>query len=469
MVASHKTESQLGNGRLVQVVNPILSDYYRVNELGLGRVCAPRPAGETGFFRFGAAPICYGHSASGVSASLENAQLYDASKNVRLTDCKVQLPFDPEEIVENLRTERYVKHLLAKRGRLVDHPLVRKGYYAVRDLMPVAVRKHLQKVYLGGWRNLQFPNWPVDFTVDTIHEQVLRLAMEASGAQRVPFIWFWPNGAPNCLIMTHDVETSVGRDFTSELMDIDESFGFRSAFQVIPEKRYEVTDEYVRVMRERGFEFNIHDLNHDGQLYQDRELFLQRARKINEYAKKFGASGFRAGVMYRNLDWYDAYDFSYDMSMPNVAHLEPQRGGCCTVFPYFVGKILEIPLTACQDYSLFQILNDYSIDLWKTQLDLIRSRNGLMSFIAHPDYLISPSARKVYESLLAHLRHLVDREKIWMALPGEVNWWWRARSEMRLVQNGTSWEIEGPESERARVAYATLDGDRLLYSMDNDS
>ncbi|MGA8677644.1 MAG: hypothetical protein WB621_20725, partial [Candidatus Acidiferrales bacterium] len=65
-------------------MNPILSDYYRVNELGLGRVCAPRPAGETGFFRFGAAPICYGHSASGVSASLENAQLYDASKNVRL-------------------------------------------------------------------------------------------------------------------------------------------------------------------------------------------------------------------------------------------------------------------------------------------------------------------------------------------------------------------------------------------------
>ena len=152
--------------------------------------------------------------------------------------------------------------------------------------------------------------------------------------------------------------------------------------------------------------------------------------------------------MYRNLDWYDAYDFSYDMSMPNVAHLEPQRGGCCTVFPYFVGKILEIPLTACQDYSLFQILNDYSIDLWKTQLDLIRSRNGLMSFIAHPDYLISPSARKVYESLLAHLRHLVDREKIWMALPGEVNRWWRARSEMRLVQKGTRWEIEGPESER---------------------
>ncbi|MFZ0086814.1 MAG: hypothetical protein WAK78_16130, partial [Candidatus Acidiferrales bacterium] len=265
------------------------------------------------------------------------------------------------------------------------------------------------------------------------------------------------------------VETVAGRDFTSDLMDLDESYGIRSSFQVIPEKRYEIPDEYVQEMRNRGFEFNIHDLNHDGQLYQERELFLQRAKKINEYIKKFGSSGFRAGVMYRNLEWYGAYDFSYDMSMPNVAHLEPQRGGCCTVFPYFVGKILEIPLTTCQDYSLLQILNDYSIDLWKKQLDLIRARNGLMSFISHPDYLISPPARKVYESLLDHLQKIVKHEKIWMALPGEVNRWWRARSEMKLVQKGTRWEIEGPDSERARIAYATLDGDRLLYTVENGS
>ena len=450
-------------------MNQLLSDYYRVSENGLGRLSAARPSGETGFFRFGNAPICFGQSTSGVSASLENAGLYDAIKSVQLGECKVHLPFDPAEIVENLRRERYVTRLLARRGRVVDHPLVRKAYYAVRELMPVTVRKHLQKVYLGGWRDLQFPNWPVDFTVDTIHEQVLRLAMEAGGVQRVPFIWFWPEAAPNCLIMTHDVETVAGRDFTSDLMDLDESYGIRSSFQVIPEKRYEIPDEYVQEMRNRGFEFNIHDLNHDGQLYQERELFLQRAKKINEYIKKFGSSGFRAGVMYRNLEWYGAYDFSYDMSMPNVAHLEPQRGGCCTVFPYFVGKILEIPLTTCQDYSLLQILNDYSIDLWKKQLDLIRARNGLMSFISHPDYLISPPARKVYESLLDHLQKIVKHEKIWMALPGEVNRWWRARSEMKLVQKGTRWEIEGPDSERARIAYATLDGDRLLYTVENGS
>jgi hypothetical protein len=443
----------------------ILSDYYRVPAEGLGRMCTPQLSDESGFFEFGPQVTCFGQSESGVSPSIEDAGLYDASKNINLNNGEVHLTFDPSQVVENLRRERYMKQIGTKNGRMVDLPIVRKTYYAVRELLPVSIRKHLQKVYLGGWSKLAFPNWPVDFTVDTIHEKVLRLSMEAANVRSVPFIWFWPDGAPNALIMTHDVETALGRDFTSELMALDRSHGIRSSFQVIPEKRYEVSDEYVRNIRAQGFEFNIHDLNHDGQLYQERQLFLKRAQKINEYIRKFDASGFRAGVMYRNLDWYDAYEFSYDMSMPNVAHLEPQRGGCCTVFPYFVDKILEIPLTTCQDYSLFQILNDYSIDLWKVQLDLLRKRNGLMSFIAHPDYLVDLRARKVYKTLLEYLQQMIQREKIWMALPGEVNTWWRARSQMELVQKNGDFTIQGPGSERAQIAHAVLDGGQLKYEL----
>ena len=447
------------------MVSSILSDYYRVPDEGLARVCAPPLSGEDGFFLFGPDVICYGKSATGVSPEIENAGRFDASRNANLKNSEVHLPFNPVQVVENLLRERYVKQRPAKNGRMVDLPIVRSTYYAVRELLPVSIRKHLQKFYLGDWSRLLFPRWPVDFTVDTLHERILRLSMQANGIQRMPFIWFWPNGAPNALIVTHDVETAAGRDFTRELIDLDEAHGIRASFQVIPEKRYEVPDEYVALIRSRGFEFNIHDLNHDGQLYQERQLFLQRSKKINSYVKKFATNGFRAGVMYRNLDWYDAYEMSYDMSMPNVAHLEPQRGGCCTVFPYFVGKILEIPLTTCQDYSLFQILNDYSIDLWKQQLALLRKRNGLMSFIAHPDYLIDASARKVYESLLQYLQQMVQREKIWMALPGEVDRWWRARSQMHLVQADGRWTVEGFQSDQAKVAFAVLDGDNLRYEV----
>jgi len=443
----------------------LLTDYYRLPGDTTVSLSVQPSSGESGFFRFGPNATCFGQSACGVSESVENVALNDASKSTQVKPCEIRLPFDPAQIVDNLRLERYVKKNGANGGRMVDLPIVRKSYYAIREMLPVAVRKHLQKVYLGGWRKLPFPNWPLDFTVDTVHEELLGLWMEAKGVRRVPFIWFWPNGAPNAVIMTHDVETALGRDFTPELMRIDSSYKIRSSFQVIPEKRYDVPDAYVRHIRDNGFEFNIHDLNHDGQLYQEHQLFLGRAKKINQYVHKFGASGFRAGVMYRNLDWYGAYEFSYDMSMPNVAHLEPQRGGCCTVFPYFAGKILEIPLTTCQDYSLFQILNDYSIGLWKMQIALLQKRNGLISFITHPDYLVDARPRKVYEALLAYLQETIEREKLWMALPGEVDVWWRARNQMQLIQKEGNWTIEGPHSERAQVAFAVLDNGQLRYEV----
>jgi hypothetical protein len=443
----------------------VLSDYYRIPEELLGPVLASDSSGNVGFFRFGPKVTCYGRCVSGVSSKIEDSGLYDASLDERINGSEIHLPFDPAQVIENLRREAYVENLGPGRERLVTREWILKTYYFVRALLPVAVRRHLQRAYFRDWQNRPFPTWPVDFTVDTLHEEVLRLSMRAAGVQRVPFIWFWPDGAPNCLIMTHDVETRAGRNFTPQLMDLDDSYGIKASFQVIPEKRYEVPDEYVQEIRKRGFEFNIHDLNHDGHLYQKREEFLRRAKKINEYGHRYDARGFRAGSMYRRLDWYDAYEFSYDMSLANVAHLEPKRGGCCTVFPFFIGRILELPLTTSQDYSVFHILNDYSIALWKRQLDLIRQRNGLMSFIAHPDYLINRSARKVYETLLDYLRLIVIREKIWAALPGEVDQWWRARSQMKLVQNGKCWEVQGPEAHRAHIAYAALEDDRLVYEV----
>ena len=289
-------------------------------------------------------------------------------------------PLSLPNVIENLRRERYRQAMTAGRKTLVASKPIRWVYYRIREWLPISIRRQLQRVYLHDWRNLPFPAWPVDFTVDTLHEKFLRLLMEKGGTKKVPFIWFWPEGAPNCLMMTHDVETSAGRDFTSKLIDLDASYGIKASYQVVPEQRYEVSDEYVNHIRASGCEVNVHDLSHDGQLYDKRDGFLRRAKKINEHIKRFGARGFRAGVMYRNLEWYDSYEFSYDMSVPTVAHLEPQRGGCCTVMPFFVGKILELPLTTTQDYSLFYIINDHSLDFWRMQLDLIRKRKWAYEF-----------------------------------------------------------------------------------------
>jgi hypothetical protein len=444
-----------------------LSDYYRIpgDILCSVSLSSASANADTGFFRFGAANICYGRCESGTATSVAGSKQFDASRAVVRDGTTLQFPFSFDEVIENLRRERYRKSMTPEADTLTASEPIHKIYYLFREFLPVSVRRHLQRVYFRDWKELPFPAWPVDFTVDSLHQAFLRLLMEASGVKKLPFIWFWPNGANNSLIMTHDVETSAGRDFTSQLMDLDDSYGIKSSFQVIPEKRYEVPDEYVHEIRSRGFEFNVHDLNHDGHLYRERAEFLRRAERINGYLHRYDSKGFRAGSMYRNQDWYEAFDFSYDLSVPNVAHLEPLRGGCCTVMPYFIGKVVELPLTTAQDYSLFHILHHYSIELWKQQLALIKERNGLISFITHPDYLIDKRARDIYESLLDYLRQMIVGEGIWAALPADVDRWWRARSQMELVSRGDDWEIVGPEKERARLAYAVLDGGRLVYEL----
>jgi hypothetical protein len=444
-----------------------LAAYFRVADCLLPCATAPVDfeSAQAGFFQFGRGHICYGRSVSGAAANVEQAGQFDAYRGILTDGPTVRLPFNFTEVIDNLRLERYREKMIPGLERFAASEPVRKLYYFLRGCLPVPIRRQLQKAYFSDWKDLPFPSWPIDFTVDILHEELLRLLMKSNGTRRIPFIWYWPEGKSGCLIMTHDVETSVGRDFTFQLMDLDDAHRIKASYQVIPEKRYTVPDEYVAEIRERGCEFNVHDLNHDGHLYWEREEFTRRAARINGYVHRYGCDGFRSGAMYRKQDWYDVFEFSYDMSVPNVAHLEPMRGGCCTVFPYFVGKIVELPLTAAQDYSLFHILNDYSLDLWKRQLALIRERNGLISFITHPDYLIEERARSVYKSLLEYLRRMIDGENIWAVLPGEVDRWWRARSQMRLVLQGGEWEIIGPQKERARVAYAVLDGDRLSYEL----
>jgi hypothetical protein len=443
-----------------------LSEVYGCPDIGTAFAVSGEVSGSKGYFRFGQDLVCYGSCSSGDPANAVTDPLFDARKDVKTGESSVVLPFDPLEIVDNLRYERYVGNSETSDATPAKSA-VRAIYYAVRPLMGVAVRKHLQRLYLRDRQKTPFPQWPVDATVERLTERLLLLGMKAKGIDRVPFVWFWPDGAKTCTTISHDVEAEEGLQFIPKLMDLNDSFGVKTSFQIVPEKRYTPPEKILQLIQEREFEVNVHDLNHDGHLFREHEEFLRRAKRINQYAKKWGARGFRSAVMYRNADWFGALDFSYDMSLPNVAHLDPQRGGCCTVLPFFIGKILEIPVTMTQDYTLFHILKDYSLNLWKDQIDCIREHNGLVSIIIHPDYIIEERARGVYKDLLAYICDLASKNETWIARPGEVDEWWRLRSALHLVGDGNQWRIEGDGSERAKIAWAVVDGDRLRYEFDS--
>jgi hypothetical protein len=449
----------------VKPINESLVAFYRCPANFPNFNLAGELASERGYFSFGKSTTCFGRSSVGSLAMAAGNGLRDLSRLAK-SDCStVYLPFNPTEIIDNLRLERYATNGYAGHRSILSSRAIRRAYYSVRPILPISVRKHLQKLALGNWHELAFPAWPVDTSVEHILERLLILSLEAQGMEKTPFIWFWPEGASSCVLVTHDVETKQGLRFAPRLMDVDEEFEIRASFQVIPQNNYDLDPEFINTVRARGFELAIQDLNHDGNLFSSYEEFQLHARSINQYLQKYEVQGFRSGRMYRNADWLGALNIAYDMSVPNVAHLEPQRGGCCTVFPYFIGKVLELPLTTTQDYSLFHILGDYSIDLWKKQTALIMEKHGLVSFIAHPDYVMEAEPLKAYRALLDHISRLRKERDVWVALPREVNQWWRQRSQMILVPEGAGWRIEGPAHERARLAYASVQDGRVVYSV----
>ena len=446
--------------------NQLVTEHFRCADDFVDLAVSGELSARSGYFRFGTAGICYAQCASGTPAASVTDSLHDSSQHVVVNCGSVQLPFDPAEVVKNFYHERYRIRADDSKKDINANGIVRRLYYLARPLMPVPIRKHFQRLYFRDWDKIPFPTWPVDFTVESILEELLILSMKSRRVERIPFIWFWPEGIPSCSAVTHDVETAAGRDFCPQLMDLNDEFEIKTAFQVVPEKRYAVPQSLLDCIVERGFELNVHDLYHDGHLLEEREEFLRRAKHINRHGLRFGALGFRSAMLHRNLDWYEALDFSYDMSVPNVAHLDPQRGGCCTVFPFFNGRLLELPVTMTQDYTLFHMLKQHSLDLWKKQIALIRQKNGLIQVIVHPDYVIEKRARDTYAELLGLFADMRRRGETWIALPGEVARWWRQRSKLRLVSDCGSLRIEGEGKGRARIAYATIVNGKLAYEID---
>ena len=424
---------------------------------------------KEGFFTVGGFTL-YGRTDGGVPARNYTNNLVAIDSCIAHNNGSVVLPFDATEIIDNLRLEKYVGAINEEITNLADKESTwRSVYYALRPLFPVPIRRVLQRFALRDWANIPFPAWPLDTTVENFVNWLWVLVLEASKEKQIPFIWYWPEGFQACAIMTHDVETGAGQEFCHTLLQTEKEYGIKSSFELVPEVRYKISEPVMEAIRQAGSEICVHGLTHDGRLFDSEQLFRNRAKAINQYAEAWGAKGFRSPVMYRNLAWYDAFKVSYDMSVPNVAHLDPQRGGCCTIFPFFVGNVVELPLTTTQDYPLYNILRVDPMAMWTKQMDLIVAKHGLVSFIIHPDYTMEHNKLRIYRELLNKLKTEGQSKNIWLALPCEVNAWWRDRNSMTLVHKSGKWSVCGKGSERAVVAYARLEDGQLSFVLPNGS
>jgi predicted glycosyltransferase len=262
------------------------------------------------------------------------------------------------------------------------------------------------------------------------------------GSGSPPDNWIgWPEGKRFALVLTHDVEGQSGLMRCRELMQMEQDLGFRSSFNFIPEGKYVVPRALREELAQEGFEVGVHDLKHDGRLFRSHRDFMQKASRINHYVREWGAVGFRSGFMLHNLDWLHELDIDYDLSTFDTDPFEPQPEGRNTIFPFWIkrpalsrssgstrsGGYSELPYTLPQDSTLFLLLQERSIDIWKQKVDWIAQRGGMMLLNTHPDYMAMRSKgtdsweypARFYQELLCYIRSKYESE-YWHVLPREA-------------------------------------------------
>jgi glycosyltransferase involved in cell wall biosynthesis len=305
-------------------------------------------------------------------------------------------------------------------------------YYGLKPFIPPSVRTAVRRNLALRLRDRVDNIWPI-----------------APGSEDPPEGWpGWPDNKKFALVLTHDVESSVGLRKCRDVIQLEMELGFRSSFNFVPEGDYRLSPKLKEELRQNGFEIGVHDLKHDGRLYQSRHAFSQRAPRINDYLKEWGAEGFRSAFMLHELDWLHDLNIRYDLSTFDTDPFEPQPEGQHTIFPLWIPRLnpfardgqtdastqsssgtgyVELPYTLPQDSTLFLVLQEKTPAIWLRKLDWIAKHGGMALILTHPDYMgTQGSSSKPGEYPIEMYRQFLEyvcekySDAYWLALPKQI-------------------------------------------------
>src|SRR6185312_11086132 len=259
-------------------------------------------------------------------------------------------------------------------------------YYDIKPVLPRFLIRIMRQLYRPISKGSFSLGWPIEERYALFLWQVARLVLILTGRTSLTITPFWPASNRFALVLTHDVETKHGQNFVRAIADVEEKLGFRSSFNFVPE-RYEIDQSLIIELKERGFEVGIHGLKHDGKLFRSRDEFERRAKLINKYLEIFGAVGFRAPLTHRHPEWMQILAIEYDLSFFDTDPYEPIAGGTMSLWPFFIGKFVELPYTLVQDFTLTSVLGETSPKIWLEKVEFIAKYHGMALLNSHPDYL----------------------------------------------------------------------------------
>lgn len=281
-----------------------------------------------------------------------------------------------------------------------------RAFYKLRPLVPGTARRWVQSRRnrsLGAEENWYIPS--------QLQHAISQLDSPPGS--------IWPGQSDYALVLTHDVEELDGFNRILSLAEVEESLGLRSCWNIVPYK-YRVDMGVIRELQARGHEVAVHGFNHDGRLFSSKKRFDRRAASINQVTDLWTAKGFRAPMVHRQLHWMQALHIAYDSSCFDIDPFQAMPGGVQNIWPFQVGRFVELPYTLPQDHTLLITLQERTSRIWRHKLDFIRQNHGMALMLTHPDYLDNPERVGLYQEFLQHAR---SQGRPWHVLPGELADW----------------------------------------------
>jgi peptidoglycan/xylan/chitin deacetylase (PgdA/CDA1 family) len=301
---------------------------------------------------------------------------------------------------------------------------VNRLYWLVKPLLPRPVIRGVRSIASKYRRDRNNRHWPIDdrytkFLWGTIWE-LLRLTGKTSFTIKD----FWPHEKNMAFVLTHDVESERGQSYIPLVADLEESFGFRSSFNIVG-NQIPTDRRMIQEMTQRGFEIGIHGWRHDATPFENMENFQQSAQMINTRLQELDLVGHRFPLNMRNPVWMQSLNIEYDLSFFDSDPFEPIPGGAMTIWPFMIGHFLELPATLTQDNTLINLLGEKTPRIWLEKVNFLHKYHGMALLNSHPDYLIHKEVWSVYRDFLAEMSTRTD---VWNEIPRNVTTWWKSRA-----------------------------------------
>ncbi len=348
--------------------------------------------------------------------------------------------FDYPATLEFIRTEQYCRF---KRPWLSYLPF---DYYR----LPTVLRRVAANVATRTRMNTRdgFPSFPVEKSL-----QALIYVAEQSGTStargRLPKAHFvWPEGKRYCVVLSHDVDTEHGIAFMPRIVDLERSFGLSSSWNIVGDL-FAPNRRTLDAVYEQGCEIGLHGHTHNLRLpYQSSQCIGKTIKHYDTVLTAYAIQGYRSPYYLRSPILFSALSsfFVYDSSVPDVDvfSLGVDRGGCCSIVPFRIGSILELPVTVPYEIILHMgIAPEKLNDFWQDKIQWIKEAGGMILVNTHPEpyYLKDPKVLGAYEELLTLLS---GDGCAWYALPRDVAQWYK-----RIEATYRTSEVSGDLSNAA--------------------